>query len=359
MLCNTAATLPVSAQQATVLKQQDMAKWGVRAANYSGITKIEDNRYAVVSDKEDRDGFFVFDIDIDRRDGKIVSIRQHDLFGSTNAEVDKHGISIRDCEGVAYFAPSGTIFISGEGDQQIIEYDMQGQPTGRRLEIPPFMSKDKTYSNYGFEALTYSSEQHKFWTTTEHTLRADGSVISPKTSSAAEGELDGKCLLRLCSFDDSLKYTGQYAYMTDRPLADDKTATRNYAFGVVAMTALPDGGVLILEREFAVTSGYVGSYVRNIIYKVYPSDEYKLSASEGESALNTLPASRFVPKTLVAEFVTRLNLSVRNLANYEGMCLGPVLDDGRQTLLLVSDSQGGYGNSMYHMKDYIKVIILP
>ena len=45
-------------------------------------------------------------------------------------------------------------------------------------------------------------------------------------------------------------------------------------------------------------------------------------------------------------------------ANYEGMCLGRPLPDGRQTLLLVNDSQGGYRKGPFRLKDYIKVIVI-
>ena len=39
------------------------------------------------------------------------------------------------------------------------------------------------------------------------------------------------------------------------------------------------------------------------------------------------------------------------------MCLGPRLEDGRQTVLLVSDSQNRAGNPLFHLKDYIRVIV--
>jgi hypothetical protein len=47
----------------------------------------------------------------------------------------------------------------------------------------------------------------------------------------------------------------------------------------------------------------------------------------------------------------------RNLrfANYEGMCLGPVLDDGRQVVVLVSDSQNQYGSLL---KDWFRTLIV-
>ena len=53
-----------------------------------------------------------------------------------------------------------------------------------------------------------------------------------------------------------------------------------------------------------------------------------------------------------------MDIGQLNYANYEGMCLGPKLNDGRQTLILINDSQAGAGNSLYRLKDYIKIIIL-
>ena len=64
-------------------------------------------------------------------------------------------------------------------------------------------------------------------------------------------------------------------------------------------------------------------------------------------------------KQLVAEWKTTLSLFRSTLANYEGMCLGPKLNDGRQTLILIADSQNGMGNWMYHIKDHIRIVILP
>ena len=44
-----------------------------------------------------------------------------------------------------------------------------------------------------------------------------------------------------------------------------------------------------------------------------------------------------------------------DLANFEGMCLGPTLPDGTRTLLLIADSQNGSGGLT---QEYVKVILL-
>ena len=42
-------------------------------------------------------------------------------------------------------------------------------------------------------------------------------------------------------------------------------------------------------------------------------------------------------------------------ANYEGMCLGPQLENGDQVIVLVSDSQDGYAGVL---KDWFKTIVI-
>ena len=60
-----------AAQQAVDLGQVSLSKWKIGTGNYSGIAPMGDGRYAVVSDKEPADGFFVFRID--RPSGKRLS----------------------------------------------------------------------------------------------------------------------------------------------------------------------------------------------------------------------------------------------------------------------------------------------
>ena len=60
------------AQKVQSFKQHNMKKWDIPAGNYSGITHIADDRYALISDKQDADGWTEVNIsflpsgDIDR-----------------------------------------------------------------------------------------------------------------------------------------------------------------------------------------------------------------------------------------------------------------------------------------------------
>ena len=141
-----------TAQTLIMLKPVKMKKWGVPAANYSGIAHLGGDRYAVVSDKQTNDGYYEFRIVIDGTTGKVKDIKLIDFHKNENKS--------RDAEGICY--ANGKIYISAEDDQRIIEYDEKGHRTGRELAVPEGMTKDNIYSNYGFEALTYSDETALF-----------------------------------------------------------------------------------------------------------------------------------------------------------------------------------------------------
>ncbi|MBQ8278090.1 MAG: esterase-like activity of phytase family protein [Bacteroidaceae bacterium] len=343
-LCLSAVRL--SAQEAVGLKQRPLSDWGIGPAQFSGIAPMGNARYALVSDKEATDGFFVFHIEQDSVSGEVTHVALEGFRGNPSPRLDAHGISLRDCEGVAFVPGTQTVFISGEGDQEILEYRLDGVPTGRGLHVPPVFSLRNIVPNYGFEALTFSPETGRFWTTSESMLPHDGKAAGP----AAPGVQN---LLRLQSFDIGLQPVAQYAYRMDRGKTDD--FGRNYAYGVPAMTALPDGRLLVLERELDVSNGYLSSECVCKLFEVNPSEGWQIDSS---TDLQGLDPNRFLIKRLLLVFKTSMTPFRHNFANYEGMCLGRTLADGRRTLLLVCDSQGGFGKGPVHLKDYIKVVIL-
>lgn len=268
--------------------------------------------------------------------GEIESVSMDGFYGNPDMHVDANGVNLRDCEGIAYVPATNTVFISGEGDQQILEYNLKGELTGRRLNVPEQFGLDKIVSNYGFEALTYSPQQHAFWTMTESMLVADGQGSSPVNPGAHN-------LLRLLKFGDNLQPAGQYAYRMDRGRTED--FGRIYAHGVSDVTMLPSGKLLVLEREANITSGYMGSEVNCKVFMVNPQQSWPI---DGTTNLARLDNNKFMVKHLLANFSTTLSPFNKSLANYEGMCLGAKLNDGRQTVLLISDSQNGAGNRIYH-----------
>ena len=254
------------------------------AGNYSGICSIGDGRFAVVDDKAPKDGFYIFRLDIDTVKGRITDAESLGYRTS--------GLPNRDMEGICYCPSTQTLVISGEADNEVYEYSLDGQRTGRRLTMPAaFASANK---NFGLESLTYDSIAHLFYTTTERPLPGD-------------------TMLRIQTFGDDLKPGKQFIYCPDKPIS------RKYFSGVSELCALPDGRLLVLERQLRVPRLKIGARAIVRIYETTPA------------------GSKILNKRLIKEIKGSITLTSRRFANYEGICLPyPNL------LLLIADSQNRY-----------------
>ena len=71
-----------------------------------------------------------------------------------------------------------------------------------------------------------------------------------------------------------------------------------FAMGVSAMTALDDGRLLVLEREFAVPESIIGAFVSCRLYQVCPDKEEPVLATE------SIVGRKPMGKTLLAEWMT-------------------------------------------------------
>ncbi len=307
----------MAAQQVVLNKQGHFPKT-VPAGNYSGITWLGGDRYALANDKGISAGFHLMTIRVDKETGTILEV-QADSF-VTDSKPN------RDEEGICYVPQANTVFVSGEADGHILEYHLDGQLTGRELNIPAIFKHG--HKNGGFEALTYSAKTHRFWTTTENTLTCDGESPSIKRKIPN--------MLRLQSFADNLQPCEQYWYKTDS--SEYKGEKGKSTLGVSGMAALDDGQIIVLEREILERPKKVGSYAHIKLYVVRPCMQ---------------KASDLLQKQLLAEFRTKINLTDRSFANYEGICVGPRLNDGRTLLILVADSQDQHKG---FLKDWFKTI---
>ena len=304
-------SLSVSAQR------QRLSRWDIPPANYSGITPLGGDRYAVVSDEEPLAGFYVWHLIVDSLSGRIQEAR-NEGFRGVDWPLE------RDAEGIAFCVQRQSLFVSGETDQRVLELRLDGGFTGNELHIPAEFSSSAIQPNRGFEALGYDPKRQLFWTCTE----------SP-TKEALKEESSSLSLV-MQSFSSNLRPFRRYMYHLDRPQSRKKGA--DYYHGVVAITPMEDGTLLVLEREARIAKRGNGSRCWVKLFRYLPDS--------GE-------------KQFVHEWNSRFHLLNTRFANYEGMCLGPVLSDGTATLLLLSDSQAGYGKAFWHLKDYIRVNKLP
>lgn len=282
----------------TTTRQRSFAKT-VPAGDYSGIAWLGGDKYAVVSDKSANEGFYIFTIDIDSVTGNIRNVVCEDFV--------ECGKGNRDLEGIAWMPERGWILMCGEKDNMIRAYNRNGKSIG--VDIPKHLAHTNLPGNSGLESLSYNAATKRLWTCNE-------------TASVT-----------LVAYDDAFNIRDSFPYAMDAPKKDGTKAAA-YAHGVSEVCAMDDGSLLVLEREFYVPKAKIGSSVVCKLYRYNPSKQQKM---------------------LIEEWKTRLNLLARSLANYEGMCLGPCLADGRRVVVMIADSQSQYKGLL---KDWLRTICI-
>ena len=284
------------------------------AANYSGIAPLGINGlegdFLLVDDKSATEGFRKVPLSFDPL-GQITAAKDLGFIAASTGAVSTDG------EGIAFNPHRGSVLMAREATNEILEFNLDGKATGRSLHTSSFFPKS---AGVGLESLAYSPETGRFWTTTE-------------------GALEGEESIRLQCYANWFWPLGHWFYALDRPAASKPGAI--YA-RVSELCALPDGSLLVLEREANIpgtsVKEAVGAFVTCKLYRVEP----------GKTKTG---------RTLEKHLVTRIDSRALDLsfANYEGMCLGPELPGIGRVLILVADSQAGYKGIL---KDWFKTIVL-
>lgn len=342
----------------------------VAAGNYSGIAHLHDDIYAVVSDKSDSALYFNFRIQVNPKTGELEQVENlgfnERTDGTLNDAKPWQGLEKGfDHEAIVKVSDS-TLVIASEGYCRLKEYpilpisaDTAKVGYQQNLWESRWPSSD-FYPNYNFESLAFDSVRQYLWTIPESTLRKDGQPATPQNGLTNQ--------LRLMRLDwgkmkeDSNKeeyseqvnskkdsrYMTTYAYQMDQPSTHKKADI--YVMGVSELCALPDGQLLVLEREAFIPKIKIGAFCKCKLYQINPLNSEEFSMKENFSS--DIP---FLKKSLLVEWKTGLSLSKRSFANYEGMCLGPMLEDGSQVVILLSDSQDQYAGVL---KDWFKTIVI-
>lgn len=298
----TVSALTASAQsQVRVLKSHPLHRYGIPAGNYSGICRVGDGHRYLVCDDKTADGFYLWSVDIDTLTGRLRDVRNEGFYGS--------GLENRDAEDIAYIPETQTVCVVGERDSRVRTYRMDGTPQDG--ESPVLLPGN--VGNSGLEGLTYDAYRQCLW-------------------AVEENGGGGRC--RLFRLSTQLAVQDTLVYALDAPVAKHRGMV--HVHGVSAVCAVSNGGqLLVLEREAFVPRRKIGAWVRCKLYSFRPEVPHE--------------------KKLLATWRTRLNLTSRSWANDEGLCLGPQLTDGRQVLLVVSDSQNGYGGVL---RDRLRLLLL-
>ena len=281
------------------------------AEQVSGITYAGGNLFYAVDDTDNK--LYPFTLAINRSSGSLASS------GITIGT----GITMsggKDMEGCAYDPCSGKVWISDETSALIKEYDPSTGSIAREALVPAILKKYR--SNYSLEALTISGDGMTMWTANEEALTVDGLLATNTVGS----------VVRLTRFtrnavSDNWTANGQWAYET-QPIGTAKDS--NTRSGVSGLCALPDGTLLVLERRC-----YQGGLFPDFNIRIY---QVNFSGATDVSSMSALQGASYTKtsKTFLWQYTEG-----SDMPNYEGICLGPRLDDGSCTLVLISDG-GSY-----------------
>jgi hypothetical protein len=129
----------------------------------------------------------------------------------------------------------------------------------------------------------------------------------------------------------------EFAYRHDAVAADGVYRAATITAGISDILALDNRRLLVLERAFLVTLGLPPRSDNRI--RIVQAD---LGTGQDVSGVPSLPGARVAPLDAhlvldLDELRDRLPPELRRLENFEAMCPGPPLPDGRPSLLLVSD----------------------
>ena len=296
----------------------------------SSITYDEQNDvYLVLSDdrgQPDNPRFYTVSI---TPDGSEVTFT--DVTFLLNAEGNPFKRGQIDPEGIAWSGE--TLFMASEGEAEMYPplppsvqlFTRSGewieQLTIPEKFLPDGFGKYGVRGNKAFEALTLSPDGNTLTTAVENALVQDGPIAS----------VEDESLARLLLFD---LVTGQplaeYVYVVGTvPVAN---ASRSDDNGLVELIALDNAGnYLALERS------YVAGFGNTIqLYRTRTVGATDVSSMDALWNTDTDAPLDFVPMQKT-RLINLADLGI-DPDNVEGMALGPLLPDGRQLLVLVSDN---------------------
>jgi len=285
--------------------------------------------YSISDDRSERNPARFYTLDIDLSDGSLDNgdVQFQGVTSLTDGQGQPFAPRSLDPEGITLTA-AGDLYISSEGDANnlippfVNQFSLQGQQLSA-LPIPEKFLPTADQSagirnNLAFESLTITPDQRYLYTATENALYQDGDVATLEDGSPS----------RIIRYDLTTgEVDKEILYITDEVATDSNPPGGFITNGLVELLALDNNGnLLALERGF---SEGVGNTVK--LYEVQVQNTTDLQDID---AVADLDVDAVAQKRLLLDLA---DLGIP-LDNIEGMALGPVLPDGRQSLVLVSDN---------------------
>lgn len=278
---------------------------GAGAAEFSGLDRSSGGSYLAVTDSGDT-RLYQLDIQINSGTGAAVSAAAIGTPVLLNDALDTEAVR---------FLPNGNVLIGDERNANpplIREYNPGDGSILSDFVIPDVYSNAQP--NGGFEGMAVSPDGHTVWAINETTLANN---IDGPTASPGNGEV-----LRLQQFNSGAAGP-QWAYISDAlPAGAIQT-------GVSELLLMDNGNLLAMERAIFYQDGVLSFETR--LFELFTS------GATDVSRLDALADADFTPveKILLWQAVGNMN--------FESMALGPQLDNGNRSLLLLSEGESMFG----------------
>ncbi len=233
-----------------------------------------------------------------------------------------------DPEGIA-LTNQNTVWILSEGDRrgQIPPWIKEFSLTGEHIKtlplpekyIPDVQNNKGIRDNLSLESLTITPDNQWLFTATENALIQDG-ITATLTQGSPSRILQYNLLTG--------KPAKEFLYVTEPVANAPKPPESLHTNGLVELLALDETNLLSLERSY---SNGVGNTI--LLFEV---------SLANASDIQTIDSLSSVDISQIRPAEKRLLLDLRSLNipldNIEGMTLGPILPDGRRSLILISDN---------------------
>ncbi|WP_459614281.1 esterase-like activity of phytase family protein [Bordetella sp. 2513F-2] len=235
-----------------------------------------------------------------------------------------------DMEAIRFDPLDGSLWYASEGDRLfdldpvVRHISRNGRPIMEQATPPRlrmrWLGGSGPRNNRAYEGMAFAPDGQSMWVAMEAPLLQDGPLPTP----------DAGALVRITQYDRTGTLLRQLPYPLDAIPAAPAPAPGRYADnGVSALLAVDEERLLVLERS--AVQGPDGTYRNHI--RLYEAD---VTGATELAEVEALQGAAVTPMTkrLVLDLDT---LDLPRVDNIEGMAWGPTLDNGRASLVMVSD----------------------
>jgi len=295
----------------------------------SGITyDTRRDRFYAVSDSRGDNGparFYTLKLNWNSEPLQLDSVEVVGVTFLVDSEGQSFPVGSVDPEGIAFDGNSLWISSEGNGERShppfVKKFSLEGREVSE-LPIPDkFFAGDRNIgirNNLALESLALTPDENTLFTATENALIQDGPEADENRGSPS----------RILRYNLAAgEPEGEFLYETESVVASSILSGGFQISGLVDLLALGDTRLLALERSFALGTG-------NTIRLFEVSLAAATDIASVESLENHVGDISPASKTLLLNFNT-LGLAVDNV---EGLTFGPILPDGRRSLIFVGDN---------------------